>query len=286
MILLSSRITEESNMSEADAIALSKNGPLTMKRMISDLKHLGVRKGMVLLVHSSLSSLGWVCGGAITVIRALEAVLDEEGTLVMPAHSGDLSEPSNWSNPPVPATWFDTIRRTMPPFNRAETPTRGMGVISETFRKMKGVVRSDHPQVSFAARGKKVSYIVDSHELEFGMGEGSPLARLYDLNAHILLLGVGHSNNSSLHLAEYRANFPSRKKCKDGAPIMENGRRVWKEFNDFDLDSDDFYIIGSDFERDFPSKVNKGMIGYAESTLLPQVELVDFAVEWMTKNRK
>ncbi|HAY98189.1 MAG TPA: AAC(3) family N-acetyltransferase, partial [Mesotoga sp.] len=62
--------------------------------------------------------------------------------------------------------------------------------------------------------------------------------------------------------------------------------RVWKEFNDFDLDSDDFYIIGSDFERDFPSKVNKGMIGYAESTLLPQVELVDFAVEWMTKNRK
>jgi len=276
---------EDWKVSEADTVILSRDGPVTVKSLITDFKQLGVRKGMILLVHSSLSRLGWVCGGAVAVVKALEAVLDEEGTLVMPAHSGDLSEPSNWTNPPVPESWFDTIRKTMPPFNRAETPTRGMGIIPETFRKMKGVVRSNHPQVSFTARGKKSSYIVDNHELEFGMGEGSPLARLYDLNAHILLLGVGHSNNSSLHLAEYRADYTAKKTCKDGAPIIENGKRVWKEFSDVDLDSDDFKVIGETFEKSFPSSVGKGLIGYAESTLIPQAELVDFAVEWMRKNR-
>ncbi len=273
-------------MSEAEAVKMSNNGPVTSKSLISDLKQLGVKRGMVLLVHSSLSRLGWVCGGAVAVVKALEAILDEDGTLVMPAHSGDLSEPSNWSNPPVPESWFDAIRRTMPPFNRAETPTRGMGVISETFRKMKGVIRSDHPQVSFTARGKRASYIVDNHELEFGMGEGSPLARLYDLNAYILLLGVSHQNNSSLHLAEYRADFPSRKLCKDGAPISENGKRVWREFIDYELDTDDFETIGKAFEETFPSIVNRGVAGYGKAVLIPQVELVDFAVEWMTKNRK
>ena len=90
-------------MSEADAVQRAKEGPVTASSLESDLRALDVKRGMMtLLVHSSLSSLGWVCGGPVAVILALEKVLEPSGTLVMPTHSGDLSDPSEWQNPPVP----------------------------------------------------------------------------------------------------------------------------------------------------------------------------------------
>jgi aminoglycoside 3-N-acetyltransferase len=92
--------------------------PVTVHSLEQDLRALGVKPGMVLLVHSSLSSLGWVCGGAVAVIEALESVLTSEGTLIMPTHSGELSEPSYWQHPPVPEAWWQTIRDTMPAFQR------------------------------------------------------------------------------------------------------------------------------------------------------------------------
>jgi aminoglycoside 3-N-acetyltransferase len=104
---------------------------------------------------------------------------------------------------------------------------------------MKGVVRSDHPQVSFAARGKKVSYIVDSHELEFGMVKDRPCQTIRPECSHTAY-GCRSFEQQFIASGRIPGRLSSRKKCKDGAPIMENGRRVWKEFNDFDLDSDDF----------------------------------------------
>ena len=91
-------------MSEKSIIEKSSK-PQTMKTLIKDLMNIGVREGMVLLVHSSLSSIGWVSGGAVEVILALENVLGKEGTLIMPTHSGDLSDPAKWENPPVPIDW-------------------------------------------------------------------------------------------------------------------------------------------------------------------------------------
>ncbi|MHB1357358.1 MAG: AAC(3) family N-acetyltransferase, partial [Anaerolineae bacterium] len=112
-------------MTETDAIANTPGLPATVASLAVALETLGVQPGMTLLVHSSLSSLGWVCGGAVAVIRALETVLGENGTLVMPTHSGDLSEPSHWQHPPVPDSWWDTIRVEMPAYDPDLTPTRG-----------------------------------------------------------------------------------------------------------------------------------------------------------------
>ena len=84
--------------------------PATVDSLQADFTALGVEAGMALLVHSSLSAMGWVCGGPVTVIIALQHVLGHTGTLVMPAHSTGLSDPSGWENPPVPESWWRTNR--------------------------------------------------------------------------------------------------------------------------------------------------------------------------------
>jgi len=271
-------------MSERDVVERTET-PNTISSLSKELHALGVAPGTVLLVHASLSALGWVCGGAVAVIRALLDVLGPHGTLVMPTMSGDLTDPRNWQHPPVPEAWKPTIRACAPAFDPAVTPTRAMGAIAETFRSMPGVLRSDHPHCSFAALGPKAGSITGGHSLDFGLGEGSPLARVYDANGWVLLLGVGHANNSSLHLAEYRTDYPGRREDMNGAPVTIDGERRWVEIHDLELDESDFECIGEALEQATDS-VRIGRIGLAEARLIPQRTLVDFACDWIATHRR
>jgi aminoglycoside 3-N-acetyltransferase len=271
-------------LSESDSIQRSGDQPVTVPMLVNDLHRLGLRPDMTLLVHSSLSRLGWVSGGAQAVIQALQTAISPEGTLIMPTHSGDLSDPAAWQNPPVPESWWDTIRETMPAYDPNLTPTRGMGVIPEAFRKQSGVVRSIHPSLSFAAIGHHTATITTDHPIAFGLGEDSPLARIYDLDGWVLLLGVGHANNTSMHLAEYRATYPGKHVIQQGAPMIIDGERQWVQFENINLNEDDFPAIGAAFEN--TGQVRHGKVGYGEALLMPQRPLVDFAVEWMNMNRR
>jgi len=258
--------------------------PITVESLVADLQILGVESGMTLLVHASLSALGWVCGGPVAVILALEEILGKDGTLVMPSMTGGLTDPRNWQHPPVPESWEDTIRASTPVYDPDLTPTRGMGSIAETFRTQPGTQRSGHPHDSFAARGPRAGRVTSTHELDYALGEGSPLARIYDLEGWVLLLGVGQANNTSIHLAEHRADFPGKHEKPNGAPFLIDGVRRWVKVIDLDIDSSDFPQIGAAFARQ-TGHVRSCYIGSAAAFLMPQRPLVDFAVRWMEEHR-
>jgi aminoglycoside 3-N-acetyltransferase len=272
-------------MSEADAIARSRE-PATTESLARDLRALGLAPGMTVITHVSLSALGWVCGGPQALIAAIQEVLTDEGTLVMPAFSGGNSEPSLWENPPVPPEWWQTVRDHMPAYDPRATSTRALGITCELFRTMPGVKRSNHPALSFAAWGRYARAITMDHRIDSGTGDDSPLARIYDLHGHVLLLGVNHRSNSSLHLSETRANWPSRRIVENGAAVMIGEMRQWVTWQDLDFDSDDFAEIGRDYEDAASGALRVGAIGAGEGRLMPQRDIVDFGVEWMSQNRR
>lgn len=271
-------------MPEAATIEFTQPQPNTVASLAADLRALGLHSGMTVLVHSSLSRLGWVCGGPVAVVLALEAVLGRAGTLVMPAFSTGMSDPAHWQNPAVPAQWWEPIRATMPAFDATMTPTRHMGAIAECFRTQTGVRRSAHPQFSFAAWGQHAAFVTAGHALANSLGEQSPLARIYALGGSVLLLGVGHANNTSLHLAEHRADYTAKTFMPTASPMLVDGQREWVRFLDLDFDDEDFPQLGADFARDSGLE-QRGQVGTGSALLMPQRALVDYGVAWLQRYR-
>lgn len=259
--------------------------PVTVDSVVSDLRDLGIEADHTVLVHSSLSSLGWVCGGAPAVIDALQRVLGQDGTIVMPTHSPGNMDPADMSNPPVPESWYDTIREQMPPYRPGVTPTSGMGAIPECFRSYPGVRRSDHPQSSFAAWGADAGFVTENHSIDDALGEESPLARVYDLDGDVLFLGTDHVHNTSLHLAEYRADWDPETDIQYSAMVVD-GERKWIQFEDIAWDDSDFQDCGNAFEREHPDEVAADVVGVGDAKLFSQPALVDFAVEWFETKRR
>ena len=269
-------MTDASNSQEI------RQGPFTVTSITGELRALGLSTGTTVLVHSSLSALGYVVGGARAVVMALNEVLGPQGTLVVPTHSAELSDPSHWRHPAIPEAWWPEVRASMPAFDPELTATRKMGAVAEVVRHLPGFVRSAHPRVSFGAVGPNADFITSAHELKNGFDEHSPLARLYDLDASILLLGVGHVNNTSLHLGEGRA--PARRPTIiDGAPMLVEGQRRWVTYETLDYDADDFEQLGAALGA--AGLERSGRVGASTSRLMNVVPVVDFAVTWFTQHR-
>jgi aminoglycoside 3-N-acetyltransferase len=252
--------------------------------IVEALKNVGLQRGDSVMVHTSLGKLGYVCGGAQAVIEALIECVGEEGTIMMPTQSWKNLDPETGVHWDADESEWDIIRENWPAYDKAITPTNTMGAVAEMFRSWPKAVRSDHPARSVAAWGKHAEYLTKNHDISNIFGDTSPVGKLYDLDGNVLLIGVDYDKNTSLHLADVRAEYPGKHTCVEHSAVIENGKRVWKAYETLFVDGEDFVDIGAAFEASHT--VNRAKIGGAEIKLMKQRELVDFAVEWIENNRK
>ncbi|WP_274968238.1 aminoglycoside N(3)-acetyltransferase [Succinimonas amylolytica] len=257
--------------------------PVTRNDILKAFQDLGIVPGDTLMVHTSLSSIGYVSGGAQTVISALTEAVGDNGTIMMPTQSWKNLDPETGVHWEVPREYWQVIRDTWPAYDRNITPTNTMGAVAEMFRSWPGTLRSDHPARSVAAWGCNAAFLTRDHDLSNIFGDGSPIGRLYDLDARVLLIGVGYDKNTSLHLADARASYPGKHFCTEHSAVTENGSRVWKSYETLFVDGEDFNDIGNAFEKEQP--VAETLLGKATVKLMSQRKLVDFAVSWIEKHR-
>lgn len=252
--------------------------------IVNALKSVGLENGDSVIVHTSLRKIGYVCGGAQTIIEALVETVGSEGTIMMPAQSWKNLDPETGVHWNADEADWDKIRENWPAYDKAITPTNSMGAVAEMFRSWPGAVRSDHPARSVAAWGKNAVYLTENHDISNIFGDTSPIGKLYDLDGKVLLIGVDHDKNTSLHLADVRAEYPGKHTCVEHSAVMENGKRVWKRYETIYVDGKDFIDIGTAFEAVHP--VARATLGGAELRIMKQRELVDFATQWIEKNRQ
>ncbi|MDZ4664865.1 MAG: AAC(3) family N-acetyltransferase [Bacteroidota bacterium] len=156
--------------------------------IVEQLRKNGLNSGDVAMVHSSLSRLGNVQGGASTVIRALIEVLGDNGTLVMPSF-------------PSLGYTFDYLNKN-PAFDVRHTPSQ-MGAITETFRKIKGVKRSMHPTDPVCSIGKETKFLLKDHYSQLTpYNQNSPFYKLITLKGKIVLLGTKLDTVTNFHVME------------------------------------------------------------------------------------
>lgn len=169
--------------------------PMTQAQIEDDLRALGLARGRDILVHSALSKIGPLEGGAETMIRALIAVVGPESTIVMPTY-------------PMPATMYEWMTDPTP-FCLATSPSR-MGALTEVFRGMQGALRSAHPTHSVAAFGPAAElYTRDHHKVVTPCAEGSPFRIHTDRGGDILCIGTGIGKITSYHVVEdYLDDYP------------------------------------------------------------------------------
>lgn len=253
--------------------------PVTVEDLVGDLRALGVGPGRILMVHSSLSSLGYVLGGAASVVRALLTALGPDGTLVMPGFSPAVTDPALWAERPFADAQLERARAHVPAFDPETTPT-SMGAIPETFRRWPGTRRSAHPQVSVCALGPRAAGIVTPHALAWGQGAGSPFERLTSMDAGLLLLGVGFNRATLLHYAESRV--PNRREKLRRFPVGDSPDRTWLEVPDVGDDRNThFPAIGAAYLAE--GRARTGRVGAAEAVLASAADLVPFAATYLAK---
>ena len=150
-----------------------------------------IPRGSVLIVHASFSPCKAEGLTPEGVIAMLEDQLGPEGTLIMPCF-----------------TYSYIKRPKIVPFDKDTTPGSGMGILSETFRKLPGVIRSSNPTYSVAAWGKHAYDVTEGSKLDAGLSFGSSYEKALKLGTRILLLNVGNNRNSMLHYAEAASGIP------------------------------------------------------------------------------
>ncbi|HEX6747530.1 MAG TPA: AAC(3) family N-acetyltransferase [Longimicrobium sp.] len=232
---------------------------MSIAEVAAQLRALGVERGGVLLVHTSFRAVRPVEDGPRGLIAALRDALGPDGTLAMPSWTGDDEH------------LFD------PATTRA---AEDLGVVADTFWRLPGVRRSDY-LFAFAAAGPRAAEIVrDPLPLPPHIPE-SPAGRVHELDGQVLLLGVNHDADTTLHLAELIAGVPYR--VPKACTVLRDGRPARIEYGENDHCCERFammdgWLRGRGFQRE-------GRVGHAHARLARSREIVEVAREHLARDR-
>jgi aminoglycoside 3-N-acetyltransferase len=263
--------------------------PVTRSALADALRAAGVLPGNVLMVHTQMSAIGWVVGGADTVVLALQDALGDDGTLLVY---------TCWEHDAFHiADWPDDRRAAY----RAEPPVfdpdnsegwTGVGRVPERVRTWPGTRRSAHPLASVAALGPDADALTRDHRLDDGYGPTSPFARLVEKGGQILLLGAPLESLTIFHHAEALARVPEKRRVRFPARIRTPAGIIDVEVDEIDTSRGpfpyetilpdgavDFDVIGRDA---LAAGVGRAVqIASARSHLFEAEPLVTFAVDWL-----
>lgn len=233
---------------------------LTQDRIAADLRRLGVQSGDVLMIHSSLRSLGFVVDGAPTVVDALLDVLGPAGTLVGPSFNYETALDPNFV------------------FDPRNTPS-DMGAIADEIRRRAGNNRSCHLTHSISAIGPQAETIVNADGKTAWSSDG-PLGTVFTLDGRFLLLGVTYQAFTACHVLEVAFQLRHRKldtlrrhlRRPDGSLVRFESMVYLR---DVDYPGYDFNRAGQDMEDAGLTSV--ASVGNAIARLIPAQSLREFA---------
>lgn len=237
--------------------------------LVEDFRKLGLKNGDIVLVHSSLKSLGYVEGGADCVISSILDTAGEKGTLVVPVLTGKRED--SQGQPPV----FDV--RTTPCWT---------GRIPETVRNMPEAKRSLHPTHSVAAIGYDTDYITAGHENSSSpCDQNSPYWKIAQKGGYIMLIGVDQESNTTIHCCEEIAGVPYhlQKEITEAWITGYDGGRILvkNRLHDWEKPETDFNKLDGLFRE--KGIMTVGKVGEAIVRLIDARKMLDFTVELLKK---
>lgn len=230
---------------------------ISQEHLAQQILEMGVIPGGVLLAHCAFSHVKPVENGPVGLIRALQAAIGPEGTLVMPGMTDDDDAP----------------------FDPRYTPCFGMGIVAQTFWQLPNVLRSDNAH-AFAAWGSQAGLITRPHPLDVPHGLDSPVGRVYELDGQVLLIGVGHDANTTIHLAESLAGVRYRR--KKYLSIRQEGRIARFDYLEIDHCCQNFNFV--DAWLDAEGLQRRGRVGHAQARLARSQDIVKVVVAQLRNN--
>lgn len=229
----------------------------SLPHLTNQLRDLGVTPDAVLLVHCAFSQVKPVEGGPLGLVRALRAAVGPAGTLVMPSMTDDDEQP------------FDPQR----------TPCLHLGIVADTFWRQPGVLRSDSPH-AFAASGPLAARILAPHPVTMPHGLDSPVGRVYELDGQVLLLGIDHTADTTIHLGEALGGVRYRR--AKTAVVRVDGQEQRIAYGEIDHCCQNFALV--DGWLDAEGLQRKGRVGSATARLARAQDIVRVVMEQVQRD--
>jgi aminoglycoside 3-N-acetyltransferase len=263
---------------------------ITHATLVSQCRELGLSPGDTAMVHVSLRAVSPLLGGPDILTSALMEALSPGGTLmVYIGCQTPFDDVGRGIFSPEDETF---ILEHCPPFDPASArASRDFGAFAEFFRTWPGVKASGNPGARMAAYGERAAFLTDGHPLNYGLGEGSPLEKLCNLEGKVLLVGSDPDCTTMLHYAEALAPLANKRVVHLTIPILAGGERTWVAVEEFNSSQgirewpDQFFahLVTLYLEQGLSVK---GRLGDAETFCFKAQGLVDFAIPLMVETAR